>query len=293
MAPPVDQCRGVVCKSRMCHQPAMCNSLTGQCEDAPRTNGTLCNDDSTATDQDTCQGGMCIGIDRCSDVVCAPRTCHSSSCANGYCTFTQHDNGASCDDGFDNTINDVCAAGECAGVDPCADVECTPSSQCKQSSCSNGSCFETNIADGASCEDTLGAATIDTCDAGVCHSTPTPPTIVLGAMMVKMANLSVPYGTDLLFQAGTDYGVTHEWTVGGAVVPAGANKLHLVVKYATSSYVVSIRTSNAGGSAVTEAAVVVAPAALTDTPPIGFLYLTVEVRISGLVDESKPTLPRC
>jgi hypothetical protein len=61
-----------------CHEDATCNPSTGQCENAPKPDGTPCSDANKCTQTDTCQAGACTGGD---PVICeAPNGCFTAMC---------------------------------------------------------------------------------------------------------------------------------------------------------------------------------------------------------------------
>jgi hypothetical protein len=62
--PGSDLCAGVVCTpSDQCHDAGVCDTQTGICSNPAKTNGASCNDGSSCTQVDTCQGGACTGGD--------------------------------------------------------------------------------------------------------------------------------------------------------------------------------------------------------------------------------------
>ena len=146
-------------------QPSVCDANDGQCYSTPVDDGTACNDGDEATESDSCAAGVCLGVDRCLGVSCPAQTCATGTCNLGTCEYTEDADGASCDDGFTDTVNDACSNGVCLGSNPCNGVECIPSSQCVLSSCGVvedppgtfvSSCIESDRNDGSTCEDALG-----------------------------------------------------------------------------------------------------------------------------------------
>lgn len=89
-----------------------------------------------ATDNDACSAdGECVGVDFCDGVTCiAASDCHSiGPCSHGECPESVVlVDGTSCDDGNEQTVQDTCTAGACAGLDLCAGVVCTAASQCHE-----------------------------------------------------------------------------------------------------------------------------------------------------------------
>ena len=62
----------------------------------------------------------------------APDQCHEAGTCNGdgTCSFANKADGNTCDDGNANTVDDLCTAGVCAGVDHCIGVTCAAQDQC-------------------------------------------------------------------------------------------------------------------------------------------------------------------
>lgn len=74
--------------------------------------------------------------------------------------------GTLCDDGKPCTVNDVCAAGVCAGVPK----NCDDGNACTKDTCNatTGACVHTNVRDNTLCEDNDGNPCTGVCSAGVC-----------------------------------------------------------------------------------------------------------------------------
>ena len=89
-----------------CQESGACDSQTGECEYAARSDGLTCSDGDACTVADTCVDGACTG----KAVDCSPpNACmRSSGCdaANGTCQFVPEANGTACPMG-------VCQAGSC------------------------------------------------------------------------------------------------------------------------------------------------------------------------------------
>jgi hypothetical protein len=84
------------------------------------------------------------------------------------CTYTNKVNGTSCDDSNAGTVNDVCRAGVCAGVDPCSGITC-PLDQCRVNPrCLSGECFSSNAQNGIACNDNNTLTINDKCVSGKC-----------------------------------------------------------------------------------------------------------------------------
>lgn len=214
----------------------------------------------------------------------------------GVCQYTETASGSACDDDVDETINDSCSAGTCAGTNPCDGVVCNPSSSCVTSVCQNsvtnaladrGTCLETPVADGSACEDALGDATVDTCQAGTCVSVAVPPIIT-----TELTDQTIEYGTHVLLQPEQTFGTSLSWAVNDVALPAFDNNMHYEVAYATESFDATFTASNDGDSGVqtvsTSATITVLPPAASDTPPDGFAYLIAPLELDGL-DETVTT----
>jgi len=91
-----------------------------------------CDDSNRCTSGDTCQAGVCKGV----DVVCpAPTACQIGNgvCnpATGQCSHQQKTDGSGCDDGYHCTIGDTCKSGVCVpGPNKCCTNLHTPKSKC-------------------------------------------------------------------------------------------------------------------------------------------------------------------
>lgn len=72
-------------------------------------NTAACDDGDPCTDNDTCDLGECIGVQKnCND----GNACTYDYCENGKCKHTPLD-GTPCDDGLDCSTGDTCRAGQC------------------------------------------------------------------------------------------------------------------------------------------------------------------------------------
>lgn len=59
-----DLCAGVVCTALdQCHVAGICDPTTGLCSSPTVADGTPCDDDNGCTFGDTCQAGICVGIE--------------------------------------------------------------------------------------------------------------------------------------------------------------------------------------------------------------------------------------
>eukprot|EP01065_Artemidia_motanka_P008951 TRINITY_DN1454_c0_g2_i3.p1 TRINITY_DN1454_c0_g2~~TRINITY_DN1454_c0_g2_i3.p1 ORF type:complete len:4987 (+),score=1087.78 TRINITY_DN1454_c0_g2_i3:1191-14963(+) len=132
-----DRCRGGVCTGAIACglgacQPAnpkcmfsLCNTTaTGaggvQCVELPRADGAACNDEQVNTVDDACSAGVCVGVDKCAGVSCAPQTAcrRQGRCdaRTGVCTLPLQLDGVLCSDGDPDTFDDRCVSGSCVGT---------------------------------------------------------------------------------------------------------------------------------------------------------------------------------
>jgi hypothetical protein len=52
----------VVCTALdQCHVPGVCDTMTGSCSNPNKPDGQVCDDNNVCTQEDHCQGGVCIG----------------------------------------------------------------------------------------------------------------------------------------------------------------------------------------------------------------------------------------
>jgi hypothetical protein len=166
-------CAGVTCTAMdQCHDVGTCTALTGFCTNPSKADGTACDDKNPCTTADTCQAGACNGG---APVVCAPLDqCHAAgTCvpASGMCSTPNQPDGTACDDKNANTVDDVCKAGLCAGVDNCGGVTCTAMDQCHVvGTCApaTGLCDNPPQTDGTPCNDDNPNTTNDVCMGGTC-----------------------------------------------------------------------------------------------------------------------------
>merc|ERR1719386_347708 len=145
-----DKCMAGVCTGRAkcanvdcgtpsaCHQKGVCNEFTGQCMAQFQPSGHTCDDGSDITVEDKCDGaGGCAGENKCLLVSCKvadPNKCegeYTCNHLNGECGVVHLEDGSDCNDGDDETQNDVCTSGTCAGVNLCANHQCQPLNQCQ------------------------------------------------------------------------------------------------------------------------------------------------------------------
>jgi hypothetical protein len=155
----------------------VCDEETGECLVVPiedpacvcfgAEDGTVCDDGQPCTEDDACQGGLCLSA----PVDCAAfdDPCNQGACdaSTGLCTKSPLAAGEPCDDGLACTSDDVCDDGVCAG----AMLDCSGlDSSCQVGFCSeaSGECEQQVVSDGTPCDDGNVCTGHDDCDAGVC-----------------------------------------------------------------------------------------------------------------------------
>jgi hypothetical protein len=145
-----------VCTSDLC--------VDGACTHTPLDGDEPCTSDGDDCTDDVCQAGECVNefnnmLCNCQmDEHCVDTNpCTDAHCNNGTCEFPP--NNAACDDGVACTIDDVCSAGDCAGV--ASDLACDNDVCTVQTSCGGSFCSEpTNM-----CFDcTVGGNLLTNCD---------------------------------------------------------------------------------------------------------------------------------
>jgi hypothetical protein len=173
-----DACRGghcvgeaVVCPDEgdPCQLP-VCDPADGACG-VPRPDGTPCDDETICDGREVCRAGVCAAgpapvLD--DGEPCTRDTCHPS----GGIAHAPLDDGAPCDDGDAETLDDACVAGRCVGY-RCAgvaagEVACSAADDRCEELCGNGDACDGTLR----CEDgacALDAATLVDCPA------PAPP----------------------------------------------------------------------------------------------------------------------
>eukprot|EP00756_Hemistasia_phaeocysticola_P033178 Hpha_TRINITY_DN16452_c0_g3::TRINITY_DN16452_c0_g3_i1::g.161318::m.161318 len=171
-----DMCAGKNCDAAgECQEAGSCNPQNGLCVYPTMMNGASCNDGLTTTVDDTCMNGTCSGVDKCAGVTCtAKTTCHEVGVCDhqtGFCSEPVRPDGALCNDSLVNTVEDVCTAGICRGVDKCVGVFCEPPPACHgPGGCDapTGLCVYPLLANGTLCDDGNIATIDDTCTNGFC-----------------------------------------------------------------------------------------------------------------------------
>jgi hypothetical protein len=201
---------GTLCGANTACAHDICQS--GQCvRDVPKPAGTACNDATSCTQSDACDGaGSCIGGN---PVTCPPGdTCHGTAtcdAATGLCgpnpilpgncfiggacrqagdldpdnpcrvcdpslnqtAFSARPNETACDDGDRCTQGDTCQNGVCTAG---TSAVCTPLDGCHVAGVcdpATGLCSNPDARDGAICNDGNPNTVGDHCQGGVCHGT--------------------------------------------------------------------------------------------------------------------------
>lgn len=174
------KCEDVTCgRMGACYLAGTCDPKTGMCDDPFADAGSACDDGTDFTVEDTCDGnGQCVGTDHCSGKVCNGddldqcQNCGACNPVNGEFLVVLKQDGTACDDGDDNTMNDVCQNGTCQGVDLCAHVTCNALDACHEpGTCDfqTGQCDDIRKEDGAECDDNDDFTQDDVCQKGVCQ----------------------------------------------------------------------------------------------------------------------------
>jgi len=130
-----------------------------ECECVAGLDGFPCDDGNLCTIDDKCLNGECVGTPKsCDD----GNFCTTDSCdgTTGECVH-QCREGASCNDGDPDTVNDTCqlVSGECqcVGETPecLSDADCNDNNPCTQDKCENYHCKHINYGPGYRCSETF------------------------------------------------------------------------------------------------------------------------------------------
>eukprot|EP00397_Hematodinium_sp_SG-2012_P000533 GEMP01000534.1.p1 GENE.GEMP01000534.1~~GEMP01000534.1.p1 ORF type:complete len:1837 (+),score=426.05 GEMP01000534.1:592-6102(+) len=164
-------CAHVVCTQQdACHQNGVCDPRTGLCSNPLVPNGTLCDDQNPLTVRDICVAGTCVGASLCANVKCVEiGVCYEEGICDphtGKCHEQPKVDGASCDDGNPDTLEDSCQKGICSGSTKCTAVSCTALDQCHDVGvCNplNGLCSNPAKPEGRPCDDGLVNTVKDRC----------------------------------------------------------------------------------------------------------------------------------
>ena len=137
------------CPADACHVAGICDPSLGRCNNAPRPDGTSCDDGDACTRTDSCQAGTCAGGN---PVVCSGGdVCHVAACdsASGSCTTTNRSNGTSCSDSLACNGSETCQGGSCVSSNP---ITCDDGNPCTADACAEpGTCGASPLADGTPC----------------------------------------------------------------------------------------------------------------------------------------------
>jgi hypothetical protein len=128
-----DTCQAGVCNSGspvictaldQCHDAGTCDTSTGACSNPNKGDGTSCSDGNACTQTDTCEAGVCAGVN---PVVCtAADQCHQIGVCDpgsGVCSSPIAPDGTTCDDANACTAGETCSGGLCAGGTPVTPAE--------------------------------------------------------------------------------------------------------------------------------------------------------------------------
>ncbi len=150
-----------------------CDPTTGCVHDPAPVDGTPCDDDDACTENETCNGGLCVVVlvdcddgDACTDDSCDPATgcVHTAipNCIPGCQSDADCDDGDACTADTCDTATGACdhAAVDCDDGDACTDDSCDPATGCVHTAIPN--CVAGCQSD-ADCDDG-DACTADTCD---------------------------------------------------------------------------------------------------------------------------------
>ncbi|MFH1530373.1 MAG: hypothetical protein ABIK09_06515 [Pseudomonadota bacterium] len=161
-----DTCTGGLCQAGA---PVSCDDLNGCTTDSclplvgctHGSNSLPCDDGDPCSNNDSCSGGVCLGL--------GSKNCDDGNpCTTDFCNpmvGCDHGNStAPCDDGDVCTVGDVCALGTCHSGAP---VSCNDGNPCTEDSClPQEGCVHADA--GGGCDD-LNECTIgDQCVGGVC-----------------------------------------------------------------------------------------------------------------------------
>src|SRR5438445_540209 len=154
-----------------CDADETCTGASATCPaDLKQADDTPCDDTDACTQTDTCQAGICVGMN---PVVCtALDQCHDAGTCDpgtGLCSNPAAGNGTPCDDGNACTTHDTCSGGSCVGGPP---PDCDDHNVCTDDSCNpaNGECAHTNNT--VPCDDDNLCTHDDVCQDGSCAGQP-------------------------------------------------------------------------------------------------------------------------
>ncbi len=134
-----DKCAGTkqLCPDGGPCTTGLCDTKTGLCATAPKSDGQACDDGTTCTADDKCLQGQCDGdLKDCDD----DKPCTRDNCdfGTGKCAHQTLADGTACADDDPCTLPGSCKAGACKGLpnpcddgNPCTDASCDKDG-CKQ-----------------------------------------------------------------------------------------------------------------------------------------------------------------
>jgi|GEM_PF-1907402 len=170
-----DQCSAGMCNGQavvcdapeQCQAAGTCNEDTGQCVYDNAQDGTACDDGNAATQNDSCQNGLCLG-ENCTCTGVTP-------CCDG--CFPINNGGACGEDGHSCTA-DVCDDGQCThDIIPgncfiqgtcVVDGVSNPDNECTYCDSTYATDAWRNKQSGLACDDGDACTQSDICDAGTC-----------------------------------------------------------------------------------------------------------------------------
>jgi hypothetical protein len=127
-----------------------------------KKNLATCDDGDPCTSNDSCEGGICLGlVPTCEDL----NPCTEDHCdgVTGECSNAANDE-LPCEDQSECTIGDACVAGECV---PGSQDGCDDGNPCVSNTCSEGNCVNL-LLHGEFCEDGDPCTSEDSCALGEC-----------------------------------------------------------------------------------------------------------------------------
>ena len=149
----------------------VCVGTTGICAAQPMNEDGACDDGNGCTVNDVCSTGVCLGNSM--DCSIFDGQCNIGVCigTTGVCEAQPANEGNTCDDGDDCTVDDVCSNGGCLGVPKdCSGMD----DQCNLGVCvgTSGVCQALPDREGLMCDDRNACTRADHCEVGRCVSEP-------------------------------------------------------------------------------------------------------------------------
>ena len=168
-------CEGVTCAPRVaCRGIGVCDVTHGLCTEPVLKDGTPCDDNNTASVDDVCMAGVCVGTITCGSTKCAATgDCMVSYCNTdaGLCREVHKADGTPCSDNNPLTTDDACLAGVCTPRDLCVGVTCTGDGKCLGAGVCDpltGRCSTSMKPDNSICNDGNPETSGDRCQNGIC-----------------------------------------------------------------------------------------------------------------------------